>query len=192
MRDGKIVREEQSGTLPVIQQGVPDMNPMGCNKGVCWGNLHYAPDRVTRPMKRAGERGEGKFVPVSWDEALTDIADAMLDAIQDQGVESIITLMTPEPGAAAARTFTGQIGSPLTDGGAEFNDWNPGLYLTWGKFNPVASSDDWFLADLIIVWANNPVYSAIPWYHYVPECRYNGGEVVVIAPDYRATAIHAD
>ena len=192
VRDGKIVREEQSGTLPVIQQGVPDMNPMGCNKGVCWGNLHYAPDRVTRPMKRVGERGEGKFVPVSWDEALTDIADAMLDAIQDQGVESIITLMTPEPGAAAARTFTGQIGSPLTDGGAEFNDWNPGLYLTWGKFNPVASSDDWFLADLIIVWANNPVYSAIPWYHYVPECRYNGGEVVVIAPDYSATAIHAD
>ncbi len=192
VRDGKIVREEQSGTLPVIQPGVPDMNPMGCNKGACWGYLHYAPDRITRPMKRAGERGEGKFVPVSWDEALTDIADAMLDAIQEQGPESIITLMTPEPGAAAARSFTGQIGSPLTDGGAEFNDWNPGLYLSWGKFNPVASSDDWFLADLIIVWANNPIYSAIPWYHYVPECRYNGGEVVVIAPDYSPTSIHAD
>jgi DMSO reductase family type II enzyme molybdopterin subunit len=192
VRDGKIVREEQSGTLPTVQPGVPDMNPMGCNKGVCWGNLHYAPDRITRPMKRVGERGEGKFVPVSWDEALTDIADAMLDAIQEQGAESIITLMTPEPGAAAARSFTGQIGSPLTDGGAEFQDWNPGFYLTWGKFNPVASSDDWFLADLIIVWANNPVYSAIPWYHYVPECRYDGGEVVVIAPDYSPSSIHAD
>ena len=55
-----------------------------------------------------GERGEGKFEPVSWDEALTDIADAMLDAVKDQGPESIITLMTPEPGAAAARAFTGR------------------------------------------------------------------------------------
>jgi DMSO reductase family type II enzyme molybdopterin subunit len=192
VRDGKIVREEQSGTLAVVQAGVPDMNPMGCNKGACWGYLHTAPDRVTRPLKRVGERGEGKFEPVSWDEALTDIADAMLDAIEEQGPESIITLMTPEPGAAAARSFAGAIGSPITDGNAEFQDWNPGFYLTWGKFNPVASADDWFLADLIIIWHNNPVYSAIPWYHYVPECRYNGGEVVIIAPDYSPSAIHAD
>jgi DMSO reductase family type II enzyme molybdopterin subunit len=192
VKDGRIVREEQSGTLPVVQPGVPDMNPMGCNKGACWGQLHYAKDRVTTPLKRVGERGEGRFEPVSWDEALGDIADAMLDAIAEQGPESVITLMTPEPGAAPARNFTGPLGSPITDGNAEFHDWNPGFYITWGKFNPVASADDWFLAEQIIIWANNPVYSAIQWYHYVPECRYNGGEVVLIAPDYSPSAIHAD
>ncbi|MCH8346015.1 MAG: molybdopterin-dependent oxidoreductase [Chloroflexi bacterium] len=192
VRDGKIVREEQSGTLPVIQKGVPDMNPMGCQKGTCWGYIHYAPERVTKPLKRAGERGEGKWQEVSWDEALTDIADTMLDAVEDQGVESIITLMTPEPGAAAARSFTGPLGSPITDGNAEFQDWNPGFYITWGKFNPVSSADDWFLAELTIIWHNNPVYSAIPWYHYVTESRYNGGEVVTIAPDYSPSTIHSD
>ncbi len=192
VRDGRIVREEQSGTLPVIQKGVPDMNPMGCNKGVCWGYIHYSPERVTQPLKRVGERGQGKFAPVSWDEALTDIADAMLDAIQEQGPESIITLMTPEPGAAPARSFTGAIGSPITDGNAEFQDWNPGFYITWGKFNPVSSADDWFLAELTIIWHNNPVYSAIEWCHYIAESRYNGGEVVTIAPDYSPSAIHAD
>src|SRR3972149_5282995 len=114
VRDGRILREEQSGTLPVIQPGVPDMNPMGCQKGACWGYLHYAPDRVTRPMKRGGERGEGRFEPVSWDAALKDIADAMLDAVQDQGPESIVTLMTPEPGAAAPRSFTGAPRRPIT------------------------------------------------------------------------------
>ena len=151
VRDGKIVREEQSGVLPVVQDGVPDMNPMGCNKGACWGYVHSAPDRITSPLKRVGERGEGKFEEVSWDEALTDIADAMLDACEEQGPESVITPMTPEPGAAAARSFASAIGSPATDGNAEFQDWNPGFYITWGKFNPVASADDWFLADLIIV-----------------------------------------
>ena len=192
VRDGKIVREEQSGTLPVIQQGVPDMNPMGCQKGTCWAYTHYGPERVTHPLKRAGERGEGKWQEVSWDEALTDIADAMLDAVQDQGPESIITLMTPELGAAPARLFAGALGSPLTDGNAEFQDFSPGYYLTWGKFDPVSSMDDWFLAELTLIWHCNPVYTNIQWYHYVSESRYNGGEVITIAPDYSPSAIHAD
>ena len=192
VRDGKIVREEQSGTLAVVQKGIPDMNPMGCQKGACWGYLHYAPDRVIHPLKRAGERGEGKWQQVSWDQALTEIVDGMLDAVQDQGPESIITLMTPEPGAAPARAFRVALGSPLTDGNAEFQDFSPGYYLTWGKFDPVSSMDDWFLAELTLIWHNNPIYSGIQWYHYLAECRYNGGEVVTIAPDYSPSAIHAD
>ncbi len=192
VRDGKVVREEQAGHLPVIQDGVPDMNPMGCQKGACWGYIHYGPDRVTQPLKRVGKRGEGKFVPVSWDEALTDIADAMLDACEDQGPESVLTLMTPEPGAAPSRAFLGVLGSPLTDGNAEFQDWSPGYYITWGKFNPVSSMDDWFLADLTLVWHCNPVYTNIQWFHFTLESRYNGGEVITIAPDYSPSTIHSD
>ncbi len=192
VRDGRIVREEQSGTFTTIQKGVPDMNPMGCQKGACWSYIHYAPERVTQPLKRVGERGEGKFKPVTWDEALTDIADAMLDAIKEQGPESIITLMTPEVGAVPARSFIGAIGSPLTDGNAEFQDWSPGYYITWGKFNPVSSMDDWFLAELTLIWHCNPVYTNIHWFHYTTESRYNGGEVVTIAPDYSPSSIHSD
>src|SRR5512141_1013283 len=90
-KDGRIVREEQAATLAPIEAGIPDMNPMGCQKGACWSHCHYSPDRITQPMKRVGERGEGKFEPVSWDDALTDIAGAMLDAIAEQGGESILT-----------------------------------------------------------------------------------------------------
>jgi anaerobic selenocysteine-containing dehydrogenase len=52
--------------------------------------------------------------------------------------------------------------------------------------------DDWFLADLTLIWHANPVYTNIHWYHYIAESRYNGGEVVTIAPDYSPSAIHAD
>src|SRR3989304_356397 len=52
--------------------------------------------------------------------------------------------------------------------------------------------DDWFLADLTLIWHANPVYTNIHWYHYLAESRYNGGEVVTIAPDYSPSAIHAD
>jgi DMSO reductase family type II enzyme molybdopterin subunit len=191
-KDGKVIREEQAGVFTPIQAGVPDMNPMGCQKGACWSELLNAPDRITQPLKRVGKRGEGKFVPVSWDEALNDIADAMLDAIKDPGPESIITLMTPEFAAAGARAFSDALGTPTTDGNAEFQDFSPGFHLTFGLFNPVSTMDDWFLAELILIWHANPVYTNIHWYHYVAESRYNGGEVVTIAPDYSPSAIHAD
>ncbi len=192
VRDGRIVREEQSGTFRPVEGGIPDMNPMGCQKGACWTRLLTGPDRVTQPLKRVGERGEGKFEPVSWDEALGDIADAMLDALQDQGPASIITLMTPEVAAGGARLFADVLGTPTTDGNSEFQDMSPGWHLTWGTFDPAASMDDWFLAELTLIWHANPVYTNIHWYHYVAESRYNGGEVVTIAPDYSPSAIHAD
>jgi DMSO reductase family type II enzyme molybdopterin subunit len=192
VRDGTIVREEQAGTLRQLEPGIPDMNPMGCQKGAAWSHCHYSPDRVTRPLRRVGERGEGRFEPISWDEALTDIADAMLDAIAEQGPESVLTLLTPEPGAAPARLFADLLGTPTTDGNAEFQDFSPGWHLTWGLFNPTSSMEDWFLAELTLIWHANPVYTNIQWYHYIAESRYNGGEVVTIAPDYSPSAIHAD
>ncbi len=191
-KNGKIVREEQAALAAPVESGIPDMNPMGCQKGACWSQGHYSKDRVTEPLKRVGQRGEGKFEPVSWDEALTDIADAILDAIDDQGPESIITLLTPEIGAAPARLFANLLGTPTTDGNAEFQDFSPGWHITWGLFNPVASMDDWFLPELTLIWHSNPVYTNIQWYHYLAECRYNGGELVTIAPDFSPSAIHAD
>jgi anaerobic selenocysteine-containing dehydrogenase len=191
-KNGKILREEQAGSFPQVEPGIPDMNPMGCQKGACWSHCHYSPDRITHPLKRVGERGAGKFERVSWDEALTDIADAMLDAIEEQGAESIITPLTPELGAQPARLFSEALGLPSTDGNAEFQDFSPGWHITWGLFNPTSSMDDWFLAELTLIWHANPVYTNIQWYHYVAESRYNGGEVVTIAPDYSPSAIHAD
>jgi len=191
-RDGKIVREEQAGIHKPVEPGIPDMNPMGCQKGACWSHCHYSPDRVTKPMKRVGERGEGKFEEVSWEEAITDIADAILDAFQEYGPESVIIPLTPEVGAQPARIWGEYTGAPMTDGNAEFQDFSPGWHLTWGLFNPTASMDDWFLAELTLIWHANPVYTNIHWYHYLSESRYNGGEVVTIAPDYSPSAIHAD
>ncbi|MEE8571764.1 MAG: molybdopterin-dependent oxidoreductase, partial [Gemmatimonadota bacterium] len=106
--------------------------------------------------------------------------------------ESVISLLTPEVGASHSRLFANLLRMPTTDGNAEFHDFSPGWHLTWGLYNPTSSMDDWFLPDLILIWHANPVYTNIHWYHYIAECRYNGGEVVTIAPDYSPSAIHAD
>src|SRR3990172_5470245 len=36
VKDGAIVGSEQSGTLRTVESGVPDLNPMGCQKGAAW------------------------------------------------------------------------------------------------------------------------------------------------------------
>src|SRR3990170_6270268 len=196
VKDGVILREEQAGTYGPIETGVPDMNPMGCQKGNAWSQMLHSPERVLYPLKRAGERGEGNWTRLTWDEALTEIADATLDAIQESGPESVLQISTPNEGGLMAGMLFGRLieglGGMTTDVNADINDFNPGLYITYGKVNSASSIDDWFHAELTLIWHRNPVYTAIPWYHFVLESRYNGGEVVTIAPDYSPSAIHAD
>src|ERR1700754_460052 len=47
----------------------------------------YHPDRVLHPLKRVGPKGEGTFVRVSWDDALTDIAGRWRAIVGESGAE---------------------------------------------------------------------------------------------------------
>ena len=60
VKDGRIVREEPAGAFPVIQEGVPDLNPMGCQKGAGWVELLGAPERVLYPLRRVGTHLVGR------------------------------------------------------------------------------------------------------------------------------------
>ncbi|MBT4160444.1 MAG: dimethylsulfide dehydrogenase, partial [Gammaproteobacteria bacterium] len=61
VKDGIAWREESAAVFPQIEEGVPDLNPMGCQKGVGWTRTLYGKERVLYPLKRVGERGEGKW-----------------------------------------------------------------------------------------------------------------------------------
>ena len=195
VRDGRIVREEQSGDFPVIEPGVPDMGPLGCQKGAMWSQTLNAPDRILYPLRRAGARGEGRWERISWDQALTAFADSMLDAIQESGPESIVQLAGPEANpwnvAAMEPMFT-RLGALTTDVNAEINDFSPGIYITFGKFNICNSLDDWFHDELTLIFQCNPAYTVPSAFHYFVESRYNGGEIVIFAPDCSPSTMFAD
>ncbi|MBK9613138.1 molybdopterin-dependent oxidoreductase [Candidatus Amarobacter glycogenicus] len=193
VRNGLVWREEQSGTVGSVESGVPDWNPMGCMQGVSWSQSLYGPDRVLYPLKRAGERGEGKWNRISWDQALSEIADGLIDAIQESGPRSIMHEGSPEVVTAVPTSrFIEAIGGLGTDVNGSINDFTIGMYETFGKFSPESSSDDWFHSELVLLWHTNVVYTRIPFYHFIAEARYNGAEVVNISPDINPTHLHAD
>jgi DMSO reductase family type II enzyme molybdopterin subunit len=196
-KDGIVWREEQAAVYPHIEDGVPDMNPRGCQKGSCFSRVMYGAERLKYPLKRAGERGEGKWQRISWDQALTEVADAMLDTIKDNGPQTIIyEFGSGEGGSVNGSTPAWRlmrlIGGTTLDSNGLTSDYNVGLYQTFGKFNFVSSIDDWFHADLLFIWHMNPLYTRIPSAHFIWEARYHGTEVVSIAPDYNASSIHSD
>ena len=193
VKDGIVWREEQAARFEQLDRNVPDNNPMGCQKGLAWSQQLYSPDRLLYPLKRVGERGGGRWKRISWDEALLEIADVIIDTIQQEGPEAILREGTPEIAAvSAAQRFINLVGGVTTDFDASTNDVASGLCETLGKFNAVSETADWFNSELILIWHMNPVYTRIPNYHFISEARYHGAEVITIAPDYSPSAIHAD
>jgi DMSO reductase family type II enzyme molybdopterin subunit len=196
VRDGLVLREEQSGTYPQTNPNVPDFNPRGCQKGACYSQRMYDAGRLRHPLKRVGQRGEGKWKRISWEKALEEVADATIDALVAHGPGSVVwdlgTGGTNGCNALGLVRTTSVLDTPFIDANADIGDHHPGAAVTVGKICFASSADDLLYSDLILIWGGNPVVTQIPNDHFINEARYRGAEVVTIAPDYSASAIHAD
>jgi hypothetical protein len=198
VKDGLVWREEQFAGYPQTNPDVPDFNPRGCQKGACYSDRMYDASRLTVPLKRVGERGEGKWKQISWEQALTEIADRYIDAMisEQDGPGSIYW----DLGSAASNgchslglTRSAYVlDNPLFEITTEMGDDMPGAAVTAGKVIFTGSMDDLFYSDLVLVWSGNPTYTQIPNAHFINEARYKGAHVVTITPDLSPSAIHSD
>lgn len=58
----------------------PGSRGRNCAKGPATHNQIYDPERILYPLKRVGERGEGKWKRITWDEAQDEIAEKMRES----------------------------------------------------------------------------------------------------------------
>jgi len=192
--DGKVVYQEQSGGIPGYE-GIPDMNPLGCQKGGAWHTQAEGDERLLYPQRRVGERGSGKWERISWDEALDALADSIIDALEDEGPHSILFDPGPESGLAGGLA-RGRLGAALDvvsmDSNSTVSDVHLGHWITFGNLLGGSSADDTFRADVVLIWNGNPAYTRIPYFHYLPEARYHGAKIVAINPDFSPSTVHAD
>ena len=197
VKDGIAWREEQNAIYEQTEPGVPDFNPRGCQKGGCYTDLMYEASRVTHPLRRVGERGSGQWRRASWDEALTEIAGAIVDTSVASGTGTVVydhgtTNIDFGPDTAGEMRLFFALNATTIDSWAGVGDMPMGAVQTWGMYNCEGTSDDWFKSDFIIVWVGNPAYTRIPEVHFMHEARYRGAKLVVISPEYSASAVHAD
>ncbi|WP_336037259.1 molybdopterin-dependent oxidoreductase [Halobacterium yunchengense] len=196
VRNGQVWRESQAGDYPVFDEDLPDPNPRGCQKGACYSDYVNADHRILHPLRRTGDRGEGKWQRVSWDEALTEIAEEVIDTVQDEEYDAIsgftpIPAMSPVSFAAGSRlvNLLGGVSHSFYDW---YSDLPPGQPITWGTQTENAESADWYNADFIFAWGSNINVTRIPDAKFFLEAQYNGTRRVGVFTDYSQTAIHCD
>lgn len=76
VKDGRIIKVE--GT-----DGHPTNHGLLCPKGQSNRQYVYRKDRILTPLRRVGERGEGRFEPITWEEAWAEIVPR-LNAVREQ------------------------------------------------------------------------------------------------------------
>ena len=83
VNDGMIMYMEADNT------GSTELQARACLRGRSMRRWINHPDRLKFPMKRVGKRGEGKFQQISWEEAVTTIANQLKKTIDTYGNQAI-------------------------------------------------------------------------------------------------------
>lgn len=167
-----------------------------CGKVDRYLDRTYHADRLLRPLKRVGTKGSGEFVPVSWDEAIADVADNLQRVIDTYGAEAVLqysyagTMGLLQSEGMAQRFFNRMGASRLarticSEAGFEGYTYTIGAGIGM-------DIESYAKAKLILIWGSNTLTSNMHLWPFVQEARKNGARAIVIDPARTRTARAAD
>ncbi|MBI2831937.1 MAG: molybdopterin-dependent oxidoreductase [Chloroflexi bacterium] len=193
IRDGAITRigtDESEG-----------LQYRACAKGRAHRQWMHSSDRLKYPMKRTGERGEGKFARISWDEALDRVASEMERIKNTYGPSAILLqsrggdLSQLHRKKPMERLLSLWGGYSTTWGFASYEGAVFGSLVTYGTTFAANDRDDLLNARLIIMWGLD-VASTIHHNNtrfYLAQAREKGTRIISVDPKYtNSTAAFAD
>jgi len=190
VRDGKVAKIEGDPNHPFSRGYI-------CVKAQAQPQLIYHADRLKYPMKRAGERGSGKWQRVSWDQALDDIAVKLTKVRETYAPESFATThgTGPRPSSPATTALARALGSPNVISTDLHICYAPSVLMgicTLGHSVLMEVGPDYRAAECIIVWGGNPVNSHGPRGRDVLDAKRRGAKLIVIDPRRIQLAQKAD
>jgi anaerobic selenocysteine-containing dehydrogenase len=162
-----------------------------CTKVSRYTERTYHPERVLQPLKRSGPKGTGQFTPVSWDEALSDIA-ARLQAIAARDPQAILPYsyagtMGQVQGEGMAARFFNKLGASQLERTICASAGGEGLVHTLG--GKVGTRVEYFAeAKLILIWGSNSITSNLHFWRYANEAKRQGAKLICIDPRKSETA----
>lgn len=190
VRDGKIVKTSR------IQNSKPDTDRL-CHRGLSHALRVYGKDRLRYPMKRAGERGEGKWEQISWDEALTTITDKWKEVAEKYGPGANAFIKSAgniSPDSYQCQQLCAWMGATTIDPSCDRTLYVAGpASLGYSDRFCGSGHEDVFNTKNLLIWGWNPTESNSIIAHYTLRAKAeHGTKLVVIDPNYIITAEKAD
>ena len=184
---GKILKVEGDPESP-ISRGLL------CAKGLAARDLVYNPGRLRHPLKRVGERGEGKWERISWDEALDRIAEKLLRYREQYGPEGVAFLQGTIRGWSRVYSRLANAFGAVNHGAAGWAQclW-PRLVENTVTFGATYTEvPDFENTRCMLVWGTNPA-STWPYFaSQIMDARQRGAGLIVVDPYLSETAAKAD
>lgn len=193
IENGRIVSVEP-GALP----GRPDF-ANACLRGMAYtARLQDTASRIQTPLKRIGERGEGEFEEIGWDEAIDLIAQKLEETEKRYGRRSAcfysftgnLAKLTWEAPTRFAATYGGStfdIEGIMGDHGASM-----GMTLVYGQQRGGHDTRDYMNSNMVVLWGRNVADTHVNQFRYVLDAKENGAEIVVVDPRLSSSAAVAD
>ncbi|MBE5955777.1 MAG: dimethyl sulfoxide reductase subunit A [Lachnospiraceae bacterium] len=184
-KDGKIIDMKGDPAYP---------DKMPCIRGLNYHKTFLGADRLTTPLIRIGKRGEGKFEPISWKEAVDLITKEWIRIRDTYGPAS--RYVNYGWGVEALMNGTNLAKRLLRPDGGHLDYYNnystactsyttPYLY---GTTQSGSSFDTLIDSKLIILWAHNPAETRFDnLMYWLRKAKRQGTEIIVIDPRRNAT-----
>ncbi|MDO4291024.1 MAG: molybdopterin-dependent oxidoreductase [Eggerthellaceae bacterium] len=184
VKDGDVIKIE----------GDPNYSSQGglCCRGTS-ALLHVNhPARINHALKRVGEKGEGKWEQIPYDQAIQEVADKLNQIKAESGAEAVASAGgTTRTDDWARRRFLNQFGTP--------NGFHNALLCWIPTFMAETCVAGWspFETDLggaksLILWGMNPGASTLGGMHGYTDLQKAGLKIIMVDPRYSETASKAD
>ncbi len=156
----------------------------------------YHPTRLTTPLLRVGAKGEGRFTPISWEEAMALVGERLGTIIAAHGPESVLPYsyagtMGQLQGEGMAARFFNQMGACQLERTICAEAGGIGYRYTVGATEGM-ETEAYAHARLILIWGSNTLTSNLHLWQFIVQARNQGARVIVIDPAQTRTARAAD
>jgi len=188
VEDGRVVSVKGDPDHPFTRGAV-------CVKVKHYGERVHSPLRIHHPLKRVGEKGEGAFEPISWDQALAEIVERYGRIISEFGAEAILPYSYAGTMGVvqfhAGHAFFHRLGASrllrtICGAAAE-----AGFSASMGRI-PTTDIESAVDADLILLWGTNTLSTNMHAWPFFLKARQQGAVIVAIDPYANRTAQAAD
>jgi anaerobic selenocysteine-containing dehydrogenase len=143
--------------------------------------------RLRSPLRRTAAAGSDAFEAISWDQALSEIAERTQQAIDQHGPQTVLPFNYAGPhgqlaGGSMDRRFFHRLGASLLDRGPLCGGVRGAAYTSLFGNAPGMPPEQAAEADLIAVWGNNVTVSNLHLARVIKQAREQGARLIVVDP----------